>query len=115
MEPLNIQRLVKQNNQYAEASRHAASVIKGSIVSGWHEKHDSRGRIPAAGDSCSQRVAIGADPTSNSNWGRATTTASSSDRTTSSSSGSTSRGAAGPQGAFQHEVQHIKQALLEGE
>eukprot|EP00879_Flechtneria_rotunda_P013691 GHRR01014301.1.p1 GENE.GHRR01014301.1~~GHRR01014301.1.p1 ORF type:complete len:123 (+),score=11.07 GHRR01014301.1:271-639(+) len=39
-EPVNIQRLVRENKRVAEAEAYAKSITKGSIVSGWHERHD---------------------------------------------------------------------------
>jgi hypothetical protein len=113
MEPLNIQRLVRQNKQYAEASQHAQSITRGSIVSGWHEKHDSRGCTPGVGDCLSYRAAAtsggplgticrsGASVTTSSSW-------------TSSSSSSTGRVSSQMEGAVKHEVEHAKQALLGG-
>lgn len=49
LQPVNIQRLLKQNNQIAEACEYAKSICTGSIVAGWHESGPSaRGAQSAA-------------------------------------------------------------------
>lgn len=43
LEPVNIQRLVRDNKQRADASEYSKFISTGSIVSAWHEKHDRSG------------------------------------------------------------------------
>lgn len=40
-QPVNIQRLLKENNRVAEATQYASNVTQGSIVAGWHESGPS--------------------------------------------------------------------------
>jgi hypothetical protein len=105
MEPLNIQRLVRQNKQYADAAQHAQSITKGSIVSAWHEKHDIKGTIPGATDSlvCKDATsAVGSSASMGKIGGIGVATSS-------SRSSTTGRGAA------KRELDHGNQALLQGE
>lgn len=39
LEPVNIQRLVRENQKRSDAESYARSITKGSVVSGWHEKN----------------------------------------------------------------------------
>jgi hypothetical protein len=108
MEPLNIQRLVRQNKQYADASHHAQSITKGSIVSAWHEKHDVKGYTPEAGglSCCTRATAAAGSAASVSNVSLDVATSSS--RSIIIISSTTGRGAA------KQELDHGRQALLQG-
>lgn len=47
LEPVNIQRLVRENQRRNDAEVYSKSITKGSVVSGWHEKHDIKGGGPS--------------------------------------------------------------------
>jgi hypothetical protein len=47
-EPVNIQRLVRENQLRAEAEVYAQSITSGSIVSSWHEKQHDKNYTAAA-------------------------------------------------------------------
>ncbi|KAK9823373.1 hypothetical protein WJX72_002298 [[Myrmecia] bisecta] len=47
-EPLNIQRLVRQNDQYAKAGMYATSLLRGQQTSKWHERQTQRSGHPHA-------------------------------------------------------------------
>lgn len=47
-EPVNIQRLVRQNDVYAKAETYARTVTVGNLVAGWHEKDAQASRASGA-------------------------------------------------------------------
>lgn len=54
--PINIQRLIKQNEYFSKAKEYADQITKGSVVSGWHEKQlqntGATGRSGRTGSPC---------------------------------------------------------------
>jgi len=51
-EPVNIQRLVRENQLRAEAEEYAQSITSGSIVSSWHEKQHDKNHTAATLSRC---------------------------------------------------------------
>jgi hypothetical protein len=55
LQPVNIQRLLKQNDKIAHACTYAKSITQGSIVAGWHENGPSAAAAKTAASKAEQQ------------------------------------------------------------
>jgi hypothetical protein len=58
LQPVNIQRLLKQNDKFAEASQYAKSITTGSVVAAWHDTGASSAATKSAAAGSSQQEAM---------------------------------------------------------
>jgi hypothetical protein len=58
LQPVNIQRLLKQNYKFAEASQYAKSITTGSIAADWHDTGASSTAAKSAAAKSSQQEAM---------------------------------------------------------
>lgn len=56
--PVNIQRLLRQNDKISEACEYAKSIRTGSIVAGWHEAPSANAAAAAAQSQAQRKEAV---------------------------------------------------------